>query len=192
MSNPPTLFMSPALPILDLFPVAGGGVVVSQTITNIRHPDFPQTPIYDKSSVPRSLYYRIKASAADITANPDEGYTIPTYTPHHYVNVLAHRWHEVQLLSSPAVQYVNKRTNETMAFRRGMFISIFAEAWELEEVELTPFSAWLWYRQCLHPKPLRLRIRTEKGPLEEVEGVYWKLDNIAFNDCFVLTEGSHS
>jgi hypothetical protein len=79
-----------------------------------------------------------------------------------------------------------------MAFRRGMFIGLFAEVWQLDEVELTPFSVWLWYRQCIEARPLRLRIRTDKGLLEDVEGVYWKLENISLNDCFVLTGDNHS
>jgi hypothetical protein len=62
---------------------------MSQNVTSIQNSNFPQTLIYDKSPVPRSTYCHVRVRAGDITADPDEGYTIPTHAPHHYVNVLA-------------------------------------------------------------------------------------------------------
>jgi hypothetical protein len=56
--------------------------------------------------------------------------------------------------------------------------------WELEDVELTALSVWLWYRQCFRPKPVSLSIRMEKGALDDEEGLYWGLDAIQLNRYF--------
>lgn len=134
--------------VFDLFPAISRSLATVSIVPGEHHIFFPNVPIYNTHTVPPSENTIVYIRSHQITSYKRRGYTLPTHSLFHNLQILSTNIHSIIVLPSSASQYQHLSNPNRMSIllRNGRRIQAFDQVWSLKLVQFETTRTDLFYR----------------------------------------------